>query len=91
VSPRATALLLNRQQEIMREHYASRWLERVPEDASGTYYGLMIHRYVPRSGWVDAVALVPEEKRPDADRYLRGIARRMRDLERRPPKGFVHD
>ena len=53
-----------------------------PEPQDGLGYGLRIHRYSAPRDWPRELGKVPEEHRPRAEEYLRGIAARMRHLRR---------
>lgn len=54
------------------------WLKNLPPDADGGWYGLQISKHVQPRDWPAALEEVPEQHRPRAETYLRGMAARMR-------------
>lgn len=55
------------------------------DSPDGLAWGLWIHRWCEPREWREQLARVPEDLRPAAERYLRGIAarlKRVRELKR---------
>ena len=52
------------------------------ENTNGIGWGLWIHRYHEPRNWLAQLEKVPEELRPAAREYLKGIADRMRTIRR---------